>query len=296
MKSGIINVYKEKDYTSSDVVVILKKILQTKKVGHTGTLDPMAEGVLPICVGKATRLSDYIMDKDKVYEAEIVFGQATDTQDATGRVTEQNSRIVTQDELQAVLSRFLGEIDQIPPMYSAIKKNGKKLYEYAREGIVLERPPRKITIYSMEILKQKAPNVFLLRICCSKGTYIRVLCVDIAAALGTCGHMAALLRTACADFNLNGAFTIDKIRAMKDAENWSFLQPMDSAVLRFVRADVLPEYIEPFFHGRPIPIGKFVSADLTKGQKVRVYAGNEFCAMAEFNGAELKTCCMLRDT
>lgn len=166
MKSGIINVYKEKDYTSSDVVVILKKILQTKKVGHTGTLDPMAEGVLPICVGKATRLSDYIMDKDKVYEAEIAFGQATDTQDATGRVTEQNSRIVTQDELQAVLPRFLGEIDQIPPMYSAIKKNGKKLYEYAREGIVLERPPRKITIYSMEILKQKAPNVFLLRICC----------------------------------------------------------------------------------------------------------------------------------
>lgn len=247
MKSGIINVYKEKDYTSSDVVVILKKILQTKKVGHTGTLDPMAEGVLPICVGKATRLSDYIMDKDKVYEAEIVFGQATDTQDATGRVTEQNSRIVTQDELQAVLSRFLGEIDQIPPMYSAIKKNGKKLYEYAREGIVLERPPRKITIYSMEILKQKAPNVFLLRICCSKGTYIRVLCVDIAAALGTCGHMAALLRTACADFNLNEAFTIDKIRAMKDAENWSFLQPMDSAVLRFVRADVCRSILNRFF-------------------------------------------------
>lgn len=296
MKSGIINVYKEKNYTSSDVVVILKKILQTKKVGHTGTLDPMAEGVLPICVGKATRLSDYIMDKDKTYEAEIVFGRATDTQDASGKTIENNPRIVTLDELQRVLPRFLGEIDQIPPMYSAIKKNGKKLYEYAREGIVLERSPRRVMIYSMEILKQKAPNVFLLRVCCSKGTYIRVLCADIAAALGTCGHMASLIRTACADFKFENAFILDKIRAMKEAENWAFLQPMDAAVMKFERADVQPEYIEPFFHGRPVPNGQFVSTALIKGQKVRVYAKNEFCAMAEFNGAELKICCMLRDT
>ena len=185
MINGIVNVYKEKGYTSFDVVAKLRGILKTRKIGHTGTLDPDAEGVLPVCLGKATKVCDLLTDKNKEYEAVMLLGKVTDTQDITGTVLREAPVAVTEDEVREAVMGFVGDYMQIPPMYSALKVNGKKLCDLARQGVTVERAPRLVQILSTEILSVDLPRVHM-RVECSKGTYIRTLCQDIGEKLG-CG-------------------------------------------------------------------------------------------------------------
>ncbi|MCI8681522.1 MAG: tRNA pseudouridine(55) synthase TruB [Lachnospiraceae bacterium] len=213
MINGIINVYKEKGFTSHDVVAKLRGILRQKKIGHTGTLDPEAEGVLPVCLGKATRVCDMLTEKDKVYEAQLLLGTATDTQDTTGTVQSRRPVTCSQEEAEKAILSFVGEYDQLPPMYSALKVNGKKLCDLARAGIEVERKPRTVTIFSIRILELSLPRV-RMEVHCSKGTYIRTLCHDIGEALGCGGCMESLLRTRAAGFVLEDARKLGEIEEL----------------------------------------------------------------------------------
>lgn len=205
---GVIVIRKEKGFTSHDVVAKLRGILHMKKIGHTGTLDPDAEGVLPVALGKATRLVDMITDKEKTYEAVMRLGVVTDTQDMSGTVLSQTTELsVTEEELCIVVSSFVGDYMQVPPMYSALKVNGKKLYELAREGKTVERKPRPVRFYEIEILDISFPLV-RFRVTCSKGTYIRTLCHDIGEKLGCGAAMESLLRTKVGRFTLDDAITL----------------------------------------------------------------------------------------
>lgn len=207
MMNGIINIYKEKGFTSFDVVAKLRGILKTRKIGHTGTLDPDAEGVLPVCIGKATKICELLTDKTKEYETVMLLGRTTDTQDVTGEtLTQQEVRCSAKEVEKAVLS-FVGDYMQVPPMYSALKVNGKKLYELAREGKTVERKPRPVHFYEIEILDIDFPLV-RFRVTCSKGTYIRTLCHDIGEKLGCGAAMETLLRTKVGRFTLDDAITL----------------------------------------------------------------------------------------
>lgn len=212
---GILNVYKEKGYTSHDVVAKLRGILKQKKIGHTGTLDPDAEGVLPVCLGSATKVCDLLTDKDKTYEAVLLLGRETDTQDISGKVLNRSEVLPGEEEVAACIRSFIGEYDQIPPMYSALKVNGKKLYELAREGKIIQREPRKVQIYDIRILDMDLPRV-RMEVTCSKGTYIRTLCDDIGKKLGSFGCMESLLRTRVSVFSLNQAYKLSEIKAMRE--------------------------------------------------------------------------------
>lgn len=209
---GIIVINKEKEYTSHDVVAKLKKKLNISKVGHTGTLDPNATGVLPILIGKGTKFSKYLINHDKIYEVELELGKKTDTADIEGKVIEEENvdeKYIKENLLQ-VLESFVGKQEQIPPMYSAIKKNGKKLYEYARAGEKVDIEPRKIEIYKIDLNKYDK-NIITFVVSCSKGTYIRSLCEDIAKKLNTVGYMKNLKRLQVGEFNIKDAVYIDKI-------------------------------------------------------------------------------------
>ena len=210
MKSGIINVYKEEGFTSFDVVAKLRGILRTKKIGHTGTLDPDAEGVLPVCIGRATKVCDILTDKDKVYEAVMLLGVETDTQDTSGEVLKQCEVEVSEERVREAVLSFVGEYAQVPPMYSALKVNGKKLYELAREGKTVERKARNVNIFSIEILEIDLPRV-RMSVHCSKGTYIRTLCHDIGQQLGCGGCMEKLLRTKVGVFELQDTLKLSEI-------------------------------------------------------------------------------------
>lgn len=209
---GIIVINKEKGYTSHDVVAKLKKKLNISKVGHTGTLDPNATGVLPILIGKGTKFSKYLINHDKIYEAQIELGKKTDTADIEGKIIEEKSvdTEYIKQNLTKVLEDFIGKQEQIPPMYSAIKKNGKKLYEYARKGEKVEVEPRKIEIYKIELINYKENNIKFI-VSCSKGTYIRSLCEDIAEKLNTVGYMKNLKRLQVGEFNIDCAIKIDEV-------------------------------------------------------------------------------------
>ncbi len=211
---GVLNIYKEKGYTSHDVVAVVRRTLQQKKVGHTGTLDPDAVGVLPICVGKATRLADDIMAEHKIYRAILTLGVTTDTEDASGEVLETKPVVFDKDMIQEAILSFVGEIAQIPPMYSAIKIQGKKLYQLAREGKEVERKPRNIHIFNIQIQNFLPPNQVEIDIHCSKGTYIRTLCADIGKKIGCGGHMSSLIRLASGDFKLEDAITLDTLKQL----------------------------------------------------------------------------------
>lgn len=207
MYNGIINIYKEKGFTSFDVVAKLRGILHQRKIGHTGTLDPEAEGVLPVCLGNGTGLCALLTDRDKEYEAVMRLGTTTDTQDMTGTVLREHPVAVSEGELQRAIQSFVGAYDQIPPMYSALKQNGQKLYELARRGIVVDRPARRVTIHEIQVLRVALPLV-TMRVRCSKGTYIRTLCEDIGNMLGCGGCMESLLRTSVAQFTLENAYRL----------------------------------------------------------------------------------------
>ncbi len=213
--NGVIIIDKPKGKTSHDVVGILRKKFGTRRVGHTGTLDPLATGVLPICIGNATRAADMMISADKKYRAVMELGKRSDTLDIEGEITEENAVTVTEQEVREAISGFVGEIDQIPPMYSAIKKDGKKLYELAREGVKIEREPRRITIYSIDIIDISLPEI-TIDVHCSKGTYIRSLCDDIGAKLGCGAIMTDLRRTFTAGFSVEDAYTLDMLDSISD--------------------------------------------------------------------------------
>ncbi len=213
---GIVPILKPPAMSSSDAVVDVRKLYDTKRVGHLGTLDPEAAGVLPVCVGRAVRLFDYLVDKHKEYVAEIAFGIATDSQDAQGEVIRRSDQIVMRTELEAVLPHFLGDIEQVAPMYSALKYNGKKLYDLARAGVQIPEKRRPVCIDRLELGEQTGENRFLLTIGCTRGTYIRTLCADIGDAIGVPAHMAFLLRTASGDFTLDHSYTIAELKEHKE--------------------------------------------------------------------------------
>ena len=213
--NGVIPVHKDPGMTSHDVVARLRRILKTKQVGHTGTLDPEVSGVLPICVGQATRISEYIMEMPKEYRGQMVLGIATTTEDFTGETieTKQVEKLSVAD-VQNGIHSFIGEIEQIPPMYSSVKIQGKRLYELAREGKVIERKPRKVTIYDLKLINvdlDKTNPTIDFQVTCSKGTYVRTLCVDIGKKLGYPAHMSKLIRTSSGAFKIDQSYTISEI-------------------------------------------------------------------------------------
>lgn len=230
MANGIIIIDKPAGWTSMDVCAKLRGMFHEKRVGHAGTLDPMATGVLPVFIGRATRAVEFAADSDKEYIAGLKLGVVTNTQDTTGEVLEERECSVTRTELEAALSRFIGDIEQIPPMYSAIKINGKKLYELARKGREVERKPRPVTIHELELLGWPAAwEDFQLRVRCSKGTYVRTLCHDIGQTLGCGGCMSSLRRTKAAGFTLEDSVTLEAVQEAVDrGEGESLLLPVDA--------------------------------------------------------------------
>lgn len=228
MFNGVIIIDKEPGFTSHDVVAKLRGICGQKKAGHTGTLDPMATGVLPVCLGSGTKLCDMLADRDKEYIAELLLGVETDTQDITGQVLAQRPVPVSEEDVRAVCEGFRGEYEQVPPMYSALKIDGKKLYELARAGKAVERRPRPVKISELEILDCSLPLV-KIRVVCSKGTYIRTLCADIGAGLGCGGTMQSLRRTAVGRFTLEKALTLEGLQQLKSLGRLEeVLLPVDS--------------------------------------------------------------------
>ncbi|XZM78251.1 tRNA pseudouridine(55) synthase TruB [Clostridium perfringens] len=210
--NGVINIYKNTGMTSFDVVAIVRRVAKMKKVGHTGTLDPAASGVLPVCLGKATKIIDYIMENKKVYRVNLKLGMVTDTYDLEGEVLrEEDASHITNDEILNCINSFVGTIDQVPPMYSALKQNGVRLYELARQGIEVHREARKITIYSIENIKIESNDNIQMDVCCSKGTYIRSLCYDIGEKLNVGATMTALERIQNGPFTKEEAINIEDL-------------------------------------------------------------------------------------
>ena len=260
MVNGIINVYKEKGYTSFDVVAKLRGIFKQKKIGHTGTLDPDAEGVLPVCLGKATKVCDILTDKSKEYETVLLLGKTTDTQDITGTVLKEEEVRVSEDEVRNAVLSFVGDYMQIPPMYSALKINGQKLCDLARTGKTVERQARPVQILSIDILEMVLPRV-RMRVACSKGTYIRTLCQDIGDRLGCGGCMESLLRTQVSGFLLNDALKIGQVEELVresseniPAENWNkelfpFVKSIDSVFLQYEKAVVPEQFAKVLYNG-----------------------------------------------
>ena len=247
---GIINVLKPPGMTSSDVVVWMRRVLKTKKIGHTGTLDPGVAGVLPLCVGKGTRLAEYITEQGKSYLAEVTFGVTTDTQDAFGKEVHRTKPELNQSDLERIIPKFLGKLSQIPPMYSAVRKDGKHLYEYARQGISIERTPREIFIYDLKLVKWYAgefPRV-ILDIECSKGTYIRTISHDLGQALGCGAHMSNLLRVRSGPFRIQESWTLEEIEEAVHESNYDFLQPL-SAGINLPRVFLSTDRANAFRHG-----------------------------------------------
>lgn len=249
--SGIIIIYKEKGMTSHDVVWHLRKIIGMKKIGHTGTLDPDAEGVLPIALGSATRLCDLMNENDKKYRCVMHLGMTTDTQDMTGDVLCTSAVSVSEEDIREAAASFTGKITQIPPMYSAVKVGGKKLYELARKGIEVERPPREVTIDAIDIEDISLPDV-TMSVTCSKGTYIRTLCHDIGLKLGCGACMASLVRLRAAGFDIKDALTLDEVRRLAGEETLKeHILPVDSFFPDAAAATVPPEDDRLLINGNP---------------------------------------------
>lgn len=278
---GFINVNKPLGKTSSDVVVFVRRRLpKGVRVGHGGTLDPEASGVLPVCVGGAARLFDYIIDKEKTYVATLHLGRITDTQDATGTVVEERDVNVVRSDIEKVLPDFVGEIEQIPPMYSAIKKDGRRLYQLARKGQVVEVAARKCVVHGIELLDDLGDNKYTLKIRCGKGVYIRTLCHDIGAALGCGGHMATLERVQAGAFSIEDALTLEQIDDLYQAGRLEeALTEMDVPLAHIPRVDTGIKSLHAVLNGNPLR-EKWLSAPAPEGP-VRIYMDGRFCGIGE---------------
>ena len=284
MMNGIINIYKEKGFTSFDVVAKLRGILKTRKIGHTGTLDPDAEGVLPVCIGKATKICELLTDKTKEYEAVMLLGRTTDTQDVSGTVLSEAPVTAEEEKVREAILSFVGDYDQIPPMYSALKVNGKKLYQLARKGKSVERKSRPITIFGLDILRQDAPDHYTIQVTCSKGTYIRTLCHDIGQKLGCGGVMDALRRTEAAGFTLEQAVTLEQVmQAAEAGQVQNLLMPVDTYFARYPALTIQGKAERLCRHGNGFP---------WEGEngRYRVYGSDgSFLMLGEIKDGEMKT-------
>lgn len=274
MIHGIINIYKEKGFTSHDVVAKARGILREKKIGHTGTLDPEAQGVLPICIGRATKVVPYLTDADKCYEAEVILGAYTTTEDATGDVLETYPVTVSEEQIRQVVASFIGEYVQTPPMYSAIKVGGVRLYELARAGKVIERPSRKVMIYNCEILEILDEKRFKMRVNCSKGTYIRTLCTDIGKKLGCGAHMGELLRTKVGAYTLEESMTLAELEQRKDNLQ-TICHPIDSVFMNYPAYTVRATAQKAIINGNPIALSEVHGILTQDKQLVRLYTEDE---------------------
>jgi tRNA pseudouridine55 synthase len=245
---GILNINKPTGLTSHDIVNQARRMIGIRRVGHTGTLDPLATGVLVLCIGRATRLSEYLLGQNKIYEATVCLGQETNTYDAEGEVVAEKPVNVSRDQLDAALDRFRGPINQLPPMYSAVKVGGRPLYKYAREDQEVTRPSRQVTVYDLELQTWQTPEL-RLRIVCSSGTYIRSIAHDLGQILGCGGYLAVLRRMAVGNFSIEEASLLSDL----DSENWQeFLEPLDMAIAHLQRLNLTNEEAEKLFHGQPV--------------------------------------------
>lgn len=270
--NGIINVYKEAGYTSHDVVAKLRGICRQKKIGHTGTLDPQATGVLPVCLGNATRVCDLLTGQDKEYVAELLLGVETDTQDTTGQVLRERPVEAAREQIEEVVLGFRGDYRQIPPMYSALKVNGRRLYELARAGKEVERQAREVIIHQIEILEWNLP-VVKIRVACSKGTYIRTLCADIGEALGCGGTMKSLQRTRVGSFSVEQALTLGELEALWQAgKQEEAVLPVDGIFSEAAAVHVREEFRRLLENGNSFYPEQTCEGEIyPEGEWVRVY-------------------------
>ena len=279
---GIVPLLKPPGLSSSDCVVDVRRLFGEKRVGHLGTLDPGAAGILPVCVGRAVRLFDYLVDKDKTYRFELILGAATDTQDSFGQVIETGLTDMRLAEIEAVLPRFVGDIEQLAPAYSALKSNGQKLYDLVLKGKDVPEKRRPVTISDLTLLKQTGEGRFLLEMTCSRGTYVRTMCHDLGHALGTCGHMGALLRTRSGPFSVARSFTVEELKALKEAGRLAeALICCEDALVQFP-ALTLPE-------DRLIPTKNGLVTDLRGDDQrpdgtVRLYCAGRFLGVGRVEG------------
>lgn len=276
MINGIINIYKEAGFTSHDVVAKLRGIVKQKKIGHTGTLDPDAVGVLPVCFGNATKLCDMLTDKSKEYRACMLLGETSDTQDASGTILSRTQVNVNEEEVRDAVMSFVGEYDQIPPMYSALKVNGKKLYELARQGVEIERKPRRVEIHHIKIEEINLPRV-TFSVGCSKGTYIRTLCADIGDRLGCGALMETLQRTRVGNFHIEQALKLSQIEELvRENRLEEYVIAPDAVFEEYESLTVMPEFDKVLLNGNKLYFKQVraVRKRFEDGEWTRVYAGN----------------------
>ncbi|MCF6460499.1 tRNA pseudouridine(55) synthase TruB [Clostridium sp. Cult3] len=273
---GIINIFKPKGLTSHDVVNIMRKITGIRKIGHTGTLDPSAAGVLPLCIGRATRISEYLLDMDKEYVGELSLGTATDTLDSDGMITNHSSKKVSKEEICNAFNGFQGRILQEPPMYSALKYSGKKLYELAREGKVVKRACREVFIYDIKILANIGNRSVIFYTKCSRGTYIRTLCDDIGKVLGTYGHMSYLMRVGVGDFKIEDSYSLDYLKNLDEKELETLILPMDKALTHMDKVVVEDKYYNKLKNGALVPLFKNMTREYDKNSLLRIYSKDTF--------------------
>ena len=277
---GVLLLDKPVGPSSSAVLQAVKRLLEAKKAGHAGTLDPLASGLLPLLFGEATKFAQYGLDAVKEYRALVQLGAATDTGDAEGQVTERMPVSVGAGDLEPALARFRGEIEQVPPMFSALKRDGQPLYALARSGKTVERAPRKVTIYELELIERIGEQLDL-RVRCSKGTYVRQLAADLGLALGTFGHLAALRRTAVAGFRIEQAIALDDLQALGPEARKTWLLPPDRLLEDLPRQDLDEDRASRFLHGQAVAV------DAEAG-RWRVYAGGALLGVGETGAEGLK--------
>ena len=279
--NGVILIHKEKDFTSFDVVAVVRKLTGQKKVGHTGTLDPNATGVLPVLLGTATKAQDIIPCHDKKYRADFRFGIATDTLDIWGEVIEQKPTNVTADEIEKALRCFRGEIEQLPPMYSAVSVGGKRLYQYAREGKEVERRPRRVTVYSLELVSfDESAQSGRLDIYCSNGTYIRTLIDDLARAVGTVGVMTDLVRYEACGYRLDDCMTLSELKERAESGDMSFVQSVESIFAVYDELTVSDKQANRFVNGNPLDISRTALKNSAEDKKIYRVKDKQGCFLS----------------
>jgi tRNA pseudouridine55 synthase len=274
---GVLLIDKPVGLSSNDALTKVKRIVNAKKAGHTGTLDPFATGLLPLCFGEATKFSQDLLEADKTYLATVHLGITTTTGDTEGEVLETRDVDASAEQIEAALARFRGPILQVPPMYSALKRDGKAYYEYAREGVVLEREARPVTIHHLELIAYAAPHLEI-RVTCSKGTYVRVLGEDIGATLGCGAHLSALRRVQVGALTTANMVTLEELQAHENP--LSLLAPVDALLSSFPRVDLTPELEKRFLNGQRLALGKEPVAVPPEQGRVRVYAAAKLLGTA----------------
>ena len=302
MYQGVVVVNKEPGFTSFDVVAVCRRIFGQKAVGHTGTLDPMARGVLPVCLGRATKLSDLLLTTEKEYNCDLLLGKSCDTDDSTGKVLAEADPIaiagLTEDDVRRVLLSHIGDQMQVPPRYAAIKMNGKKLYQYARNGEEVDVPARPVSIYQLDILEISLPRI-TFHVRCSKGTYIRSLCRDVGQELGVGGIMEGLLRESTGGFTLTNAYSLKELQDYKDAGRLDeVILPMDLLLQDYPMRHIRPEAEKYLLNGNPLRENQLTEGGLQDGETYRIYLQSKLFALYRYDEEKklLKNVKMLRES